>query len=397
MQLQKRFTHRVVAFSALALVALTLQGCLGAGVVSLPAKSCKSKKFSQKSGPTQEANALNIVNGDLANKADMLELSTVALTVSHSLSNNAVTSSLCTAVVAAKNILLTAAHCFALPAAQNLPAGVTVTSSSSKVFLANKVQNAPKDFERPVAAFRAHPSFNGSNNDIALVQIASPVAEQFYVPTFLSSSATLTNNTPVTLIGYGITADDAKDAGTKRRTDSFIMNFINSTNYPMTRIENQIRVVDSSGMKRQSCHGDSGGPGFLKDKATVFGIVQGVNLTVQTSLLCDNGDVNYTLLAPFISWIETEGKFKLNISASPLPSKFAAVGDLNGSATPMPASMPSSPVAVASPSDDISTSPSSKSTKSAPVTVADSNPALPNGPQGSTNSIEKISTFDACQ
>jgi hypothetical protein len=84
-------------------------------------------------------------------------------------------------------------------------------------------------------------------------------------------------------------------------------------------LRDQIRVVDSTGSSRGACYGDSGGPGFLSGKAHVFGVVQGVHGTVQGSNPnCEKADYNYTLVAPFMPWIEEQIGYKLNVSGEPL-------------------------------------------------------------------------------
>jgi hypothetical protein len=170
-----------------------------------------------------------------------------------------------------------------------------------------------------VEKVEVHPKFNQpgseSNFDIAVLRVSQNIPSSQNVASFVSDAARLTMGTPVSAIGYGVTGTNNQDSGTKRRTETQVVNLINPTNYPNARLDNQVRVRDSNG--RGACYGDSGGPGFLKDAPQVFGLVQGAaSVTSGVSANCEAADYNYTLVAPYLGWVEEKIGYKLNVSGN---------------------------------------------------------------------------------
>ncbi|MEN9809834.1 MAG: hypothetical protein RLZZ488_1401 [Pseudomonadota bacterium] len=283
---------------------MVLSSCSAPPLVVLPNKVCASDSGSNPQQPSLE---LGIVNGQPTQNSDDMDRATVALQIATSYSDGRQGVGTCTAVVVTSRILLSAGHCFA---ARDQETGKQVYAVTG-----TNLEKVKKSETIPAAKFTVHPDFNGSFHDIAVVELRSDLPAQYRPTSFALDATALTEQTPVVLIGYGQTSDqDNASAGTKRRAESMLDKIINRENFPRTSIINQIRVFDRSGENRGACFGDSGGPGFIKSTQQVFGVVQGVNSTVQPSPnpSCMTGDANYTLIAPYQDWIEQTAKIKLS-------------------------------------------------------------------------------------
>jgi hypothetical protein len=289
--------------------AAVLQSCAATPSIPTPTRFCIPKQNSEAAKlMLKERGTLNIVSGQTTSNADPIERSAVALQVTHELADGSGNlAGTCTAVVAAKNVLITAAHCFSKPQRPVSKTSIGVTSSVS-------LNNLKPTEIIGIAAFKQHPEWNGQYHDIAVVQLKTDLPPDITPARFVDDVSILTTSTPVVLIGYGITRDNGKDSGTKRRTESMLDKIVSKENFPNTSIVNQIRVLDTTGSARGACFGDSGGPGYVKQTSQVFGIVQGINETVQPpeNMNCSSGDANYTLIAPYRSWIEETAKITLN-------------------------------------------------------------------------------------
>lgn len=301
---EKRYLRKEYLFTALAAVAF---GCAKSSIpIALPSRSCVPNPF-KSSAPAEASKTLGIVNGMLAGNSDLLEKSTVGIVIEYEKSDGTKLGGLCTGVIAGKDVVITAAHCFMKPE----------DAVSEKFYVTFKPEANNLTLTDVVAVERVitHPNYRISNDDIAVMKLVKPVPAEQMVASFVADTMTLVPNLPVTAIGYGITGTNNRDSGTKRRTDSFVMNIINATNYATSSLRDQIRIVDPSGNGRGACFGDSGGPGFIKDKPKVFGVVQGVHPSIQdVTSSCEGADYNYTLIAPFIPWLEQHIGYKLNVS-----------------------------------------------------------------------------------
>ena len=301
---EKRYLRKEYLFTALAAVAF---GCAKDPVpIALPSRSCVPNPF-KSSAPAEASKALGIVNGMLAGNSDLLEKSTVGIIMQYDKRDGTKAGGLCTGVIAGKDVVITAAHCFKKPE----------EAMSEKFYVTFKLEakNLTSNDVIAVEKVVTHPNYSISNDDIAVMKLVKPVPAEQMVASFVANTMSLLPDLPVTAIGYGVTGTDNKDSGTKRRTDSFVMNMINVTNYATSSLRDQIRIVDPSGNGRGGCYGDSGGPGFIKDTPRVFGVVQGVHPSIQGGTpSCERADYNYTLIAPFIPWLEQQIGYKLNVS-----------------------------------------------------------------------------------
>jgi secreted trypsin-like serine protease len=225
---------------------------------------------------------------------------TVAITFKLTTTDQTAASGICTGVIAGRNYVLTAAHCFAPPSEK--PVG----EFSGRVIVSPQINYSTRgralfDIEHVAV----HPDWNGVHHDIAVVFIKSNFSDDLKAVSIAKQTSETAKNTKVLLVGYGITGDEKSDAGTSRHGESSVHSLINKMNYPSTTIENQIRIKGSPQTSAGACTGDSGGPAFLKNSGLLLGLVSGMNLAIQDDLDCKNRDSNYTLVEPYLGWIES--------------------------------------------------------------------------------------------
>ncbi|MCA9668949.1 MAG: trypsin-like serine protease [Myxococcales bacterium] len=181
---------------------------------------------------------------------------------------------LCTATLVGRRTVVTAAHC---------------VKNASMEFRAGGTKFA-------VASYTAHPGYDPNaeevRDDVAIVRLTSAPSIQ---PASLSSRAPYVG-LQTTLIGYGRTAADADDAGTKR------IGFRKASAVTQTEIQYQ----GSSGSTPNLCYGDSGGPSF----ATLGGVE--VQTGVHSYILSPQGEQTCGLegrdmrVDTYLSWLKTQ-------------------------------------------------------------------------------------------
>ncbi|NBX17852.1 MAG: S1 family peptidase [Proteobacteria bacterium] len=248
----------------------------------------------------EDNSATGSVSGPSLISIDDMTTATVAITFKLTNTDMTVASGICTGVIAGRNYVLTAAHCFAPPSER--PVG----EFSGRVIVAPQISYTTRgsvlfDIERVAV----HPDWNGVHHDIAVVFIKSNFPANLKAVSIAKQTSETAKNTKVLLVGYGITGEEKTDAGTSRHGESSVHSLINKTNYPNTTIENQIRIKGSPQTSAGACTGDSGGPAFLKNSGLLLGLVSGMNLAIQENLDCKNRDSNYTLVEPYLGWIES--------------------------------------------------------------------------------------------
>ena len=161
-------------------------------------------------------------------------------------------SAFCTAVVIARNVLLTAAHCVDKP--ENL-----------------RIYWPGGDLNREVRAVVTHPLYRADapktrevSIDLALVRTAEPLPARFQ-PVPIDWEARVEPGTGFRIAGYGLTnEDDPKTAGKLHAARLVVRE-------PISRI--LIWAIDPARKGLGACVGDSGGPFFSQDGRMLAGII----------------------------------------------------------------------------------------------------------------------------
>lgn len=158
----------------------------------------------------------------------------------------------CTASIIAPDIIVTAAHCLQNKGRLSVSFGSTLES----------------DTRVRARASRRHPDFGRRRGrdeaDIAVVLLGAPLPRGF-VPVPVFQAGSLRRGQAVLLAGYGV-SDGRLDTGSGR---------LRKTETQVLRTAGTEVLVDQS-RGRGVCRGDSGGPGFVRDRQgrlQVWGVV----------------------------------------------------------------------------------------------------------------------------
>ncbi len=222
--------------------------------------------------------AQSIIGGETANPADYP--SVVAL-------EDAPGQWFCTGTLIDSKWILTAAHCVD---------GETAAQMHVRFGDAD-VNDATGGTVVAVASIHAHPDFdyNAWDNDVALVELMTPVTDR--EPTPLDRDAIATG-TQVVDVGYGVADNNDGGGGLLRRVSKVTADCAGAGDPGITN-DNLVCMDASDG--RGSCFGDSGGPTF----ATVAGKLQVAGITSGgTGDLCGAGWDLYTSVHGELAFID---------------------------------------------------------------------------------------------
>ena len=166
---------------------------------------------------------------------------------------------LCTASIIAKDLAVTAAHCVLDES------GNPVAASDMALIFATKISKLSARTEVLGAEF--NPKFLEPNDsgvdmgDIAIIRFSGGLPPGYAVASLLPASAALTDGESVELAGYGVTEMVKQSgAGTLRKVNVPIKD----AGFGQTEV-----LLDQTAGKG-ACHGDSGGPAFVRNSKGLF-------------------------------------------------------------------------------------------------------------------------------
>lgn len=281
-------------------------------IASLLAFSCAPNKSSEQQYSGQLDSNSNIIGGVLADDKYQSSNGVVGLLITSQNFLGQEQQSICTGTLLDKKIVLTAAHCIA---EQGL--------SSVIVFFAKDMQSATEDRVRFALTGTIHEQYqteikpNDPNaalanwHDIAMLVLNEDAPADVKPAQLAPAGTVLKKGGTLTLAGYGITnAVIRKEVkkngrsiiqelagvgdGTLRKVDGIVIS-------SLVNNDNEI-VLDQK--KKGACHGDSGGPAFLKN---ADGSVVQVGVTSRGLEKLGNCNVQsvYTSTIAHMEWIKT--------------------------------------------------------------------------------------------
>ena len=189
---------------------------------------------------------------------------------------------ICTGSIIDTDIVLTAAHCLGIDGLAEVV--VVFRTSIQGEGAVVKVKD-----RRRIADFLDRAQSGGNDwHDLALVKLASPLPAGYSPAKFLPSRDLLKTGSTVTLAGYGInvplSTPDSKDddgAGVLRQVDQSVLDDkFGDTEFTVSLANN-----------KGACHGDSGGPAYLRQGNDLFLIGVASRLT-EKDRVANNGDTN---------------------------------------------------------------------------------------------------------
>lgn len=215
---------------------------------------------------------------------------------------------LCTGSLLSDSILVTAAHCVDSEAGA-LRVGFGTDMQSKDIV----VQPVDAYQVSPIWKFRQNMEFN--SGDIALVRFSGglPKGKGFSPVNFLSDVSKLTNNMDVTVAGYGASKavrvrDPKTGALVSDHTGSGKLRGVVTTMKKVNYSKSEFLLESAKG--KSACHGDSGGPAYVKvevernGKIVLEDVLTGVTSRgVGDELDLCNVSAAYTSIPFYSSWI----------------------------------------------------------------------------------------------
>lgn len=203
-------------------------------------------------------NSQSIINGNVIANDDELAKSVVNLLAY----DNQQWISSCTGSVLNKRIILTAAHCLKYVNSEDLRINFSKQTVDAGSNLTEEELNQ-KFVLRKVKSFKVHPKFDGffGNHDLALILIQGEIPETHKPVHLLPKKYVVAKKDQTTfdqqafdveLYGFGVIQEDPFVTTTEMRKTT------------VTALFDKQFVVTYQAYGSGACHGDSGGPAFLK-------------------------------------------------------------------------------------------------------------------------------------
>lgn len=208
---------------------------------------------------------------------------------------------ICSGSIIDRDIILTAAHCLGSDGLARVVVAFRTNIEGQGPVIQASDRRRMSDFEE-----RAGMS-ESDWHDLALIKLASPIPAGYSVARFLPSQSMLRTGGSITLAGYGMTTplsspNSNNGAGVLRKVDQTVTNNAYGDTEFLVSLENG----------RGACHGDSGGPAFVRQGSSLY-LVGVASRMTERDRVANNGDANdfscsvemvYTNALSQMSWIQ---------------------------------------------------------------------------------------------
>ncbi len=275
--------------------------------------------------PAQDLSKSFIVGGKVPDGMSPALHSTVALVKSEGQS----LSTVCSGILVAPRLVLTAAHCVELSKTKlSLLFGMADTDMPAKTVEIESSYTYKRD------GSRFFPNF-----DIAWVKLREDAPAPWKPVELLRSSAALESiegqADKILLAGFGRTASVCKNSECMGRLFEVwtrLEHFFNEAHFV-----NLLVIGPNPG--HGTCNGDSGGPAFvrLKDRWLLAGILNGKSPLLNSPKLwekgvCESGEAIYNFAGAYVDWIESSSGIKLehDEASNPSPAAPEALDSIQG-------------------------------------------------------------------
>lgn len=231
----------------------------------------------------------------------------------------------CSGSAITPTIVVTAAHCLVLPEdAKSFVAALVILETDFSKAL-EEFNNKDLSHVRVVTNAKRHENYlrgRGTDNDIGLVSFQDALPADFQLAQLASPQLerTIRKGDLVTLAGFGVSKykmnpvthePEGSGDGLLRQIEGIRVVSLTATGEEITLDQSQ-----GSG----ACHGDSGGPAYLKDAVTGKNILIGVTSRGTNPQGLCNQQVIYTGVMGYADWIQ-KGLQELQVkSETPQPS-----------------------------------------------------------------------------